>query len=376
MHLPIRKSLIAQVAAALRQSIATEEFSSVLPSSRELAKDLCVSVPTVLRATKLLETEGILEIRQGCPIKILTVPSKKTQKREAESKIVAFMGFPPESIEQPSLSHAINILHRQGYTIKVPTFRSAKIGRKELTAIVRTHPTAIWVLVHPPENIQEYFFRNGLPCLVASASTPDHCDLPSMEVDFSALYRHAARQFINRGHTKFHLLICESSIHKNPVPVVEFQNEVEKAFPWKNAEPLIQVYKGEIYQLEHILERLFLVPDPPTGLLVSFVSRYMFTQCWLQQHGFQIPKDVSLISRDYDFHIECILPKPAHYLCSAESYARRLVRLIRHIAEKTSIPQRTLLISEFISGESLCRHQRGTVGIGSSTGAHQSPSRN
>ena len=85
--MPIRtiepQRLYRQIAEQLRSLIVSGEFAvgSRLPAERELAKQLCVSRPSVREALIALEVEKVVEVRGGSGIYVL-----KPTKRRAVSK--------------------------------------------------------------------------------------------------------------------------------------------------------------------------------------------------------------------------------------------------------------------------------------------------
>lgn len=75
--------LYRQIAEQLRSLIGSGEFAvgSRLPAERELAKQLCVSRPSVREALIALEVEKVVEVRGGSGIYVL-----KPRKRQASLK--------------------------------------------------------------------------------------------------------------------------------------------------------------------------------------------------------------------------------------------------------------------------------------------------
>jgi DNA-binding FadR family transcriptional regulator len=79
--------LYRQIAEQLRSLIGSGEFAvgSRLPAERELAKQLCVSRPSVREALIALEVEKVVEVRGGSGIYVLK-PKKRQASRKNSSK--------------------------------------------------------------------------------------------------------------------------------------------------------------------------------------------------------------------------------------------------------------------------------------------------
>jgi DNA-binding LacI/PurR family transcriptional regulator len=354
MLAPTRHSLISGVAGSLREAIESGEFRDHLPGVRALSRDLCVSVPTILEAIKALESEGAILVKQGCPTRILSPVKDGSGESEVDRKTVVLLGFSPIRLDEPHFRDVVDRLRKQGYAVVSHQFGSWKFSQPEAERLVALHPAACWVLMGSAVAAQEFFSGRKLPCLVACGSSGDGVHLPDFEMDFSALYRHVANQFLNLGHRRFHLIIGEQSAQKNPKCLEAFVTAVQQREPNRQIEDLIVTYDQSTEGLKALLEELFRPVEKPTGLCVALVSRYILTQGWLLAKGFRIPEDVSLICRDGDdLLMDCIIPAPSHYAYRTELYGRRLARAIASLLETGKVKDHTLLIPEFVKGDSM-----------------------
>lgn len=353
MHVPARHSLIGGVAESLRGAIKNGEFRDHLPGVRHLGRELCVSVPTILEAIKLLEAEGLVVVKQGCPTKIVTPAQNRDSGLSADRKTVVLLAYPPIPMDELHFRDMMDRLRKQGYEVSLNRMGSWSFSLPEMKRLVALHPTACWVLMGGPVAAQEFFSDRKLPCLVACGSSGEGVHLPDFEMDFSALYRHVANQFLNLGHRHFHLILGEQSARKNPKCLEDFVEVVRQREPNRKMEDLVLTYDGSPEGLKVLLGKLFEQAEKPTGLCVALVSRYILTQGWLQTKGYRIPEDVSLICRDGDDLMECIMPAPAHYAYRVDVYGRRLARAIATLLETGRVKGHTLLIPEFVKGDSL-----------------------
>lgn len=353
MHVPTRHSLIAGVVESLKEAIKTGEFRDHLPGVRHLGRELCVSVPTILEAIKVLEADGVVAVKQGCPTRVLSPGESPAKKLKSGRKTAVLLGYPSVQLDESHHRDMMDRLRKQGYEIIHHQMGSWSFSLPEMKRLVALHPTACWVLMGGPVAAQEFFAAAKLPCLVACGSSGDGVHLPDFEMDFSALYRHVANQFLNLGHRRFHLIIGEQSAQKNPRCLEAFVTAVRQREPDRKTEDLILTYDYSTAGLMVLLEKLFGQPEKPTALCVALVSRYIFTQGWLQTNGFRVPEDVSLICRDGDDLMDCIFPAPSHYAYRSEVYGNRLARAIASLLETGRVKDHTLLIPEFVKGDSM-----------------------
>jgi len=353
MHVPTRHSLIAGVVASLREAIKTGEVRDHLPGVRHLGRELCVSVPTILEAIKVLEADGVVAVKQGCPTRVLSPGKSPAKKLESGRKTAVLLAYPTVKLGDSPLRDVVDRLGKQGYEIMPHRMGGGNFSRSEMERLVALHPAVCWVLMGSPVATQEFFAARKLPCLIACGSSGDGVHLPDFEMDFSALYRHVANQFLNLGHRRFHLIIGEQSAQKNPRCLEAFVAAVRQREPDRKTEDLILTYDYSTAGLKVLLEKLFGQAEKPTALCVALVSRYIYTQGWLQTKGFRVPEDVSLICRDGDDLMDCIFPAPSHYAYRSEVYGNRLARAIATLLETGRVKDHTLLIPEFVKGDSM-----------------------
>jgi GntR family transcriptional regulator len=84
--------LYEQIAARVRVAVAAGEFSAgdVLPSVRELARELRINPATVAQAYRQLEWDGFVEVRRGAGTYVREVgPVRKEEEREQRAHQIA-----------------------------------------------------------------------------------------------------------------------------------------------------------------------------------------------------------------------------------------------------------------------------------------------
>jgi len=103
--------LYAQIAGRLRVAVATGELApgAPLPSVRQLAAEIRVNPATVVQAYRELESDGIVESRQGAGTFVREVPEpKRAMERQREARRLvrrllveaSGLGLVPQDLEQ------------------------------------------------------------------------------------------------------------------------------------------------------------------------------------------------------------------------------------------------------------------------------------
>lgn len=104
-----KRPMYLQIMEQIKQKIAVGDWTEgqVIPSIRQLAVDLQVSVITVKRAYLELEREGVIVTQQGKGSHVTSTPGIGTRLREQElsqhlekaRQLAAMLGIRPEELE-------------------------------------------------------------------------------------------------------------------------------------------------------------------------------------------------------------------------------------------------------------------------------------
>jgi GntR family transcriptional regulator len=104
-----KRPMYLQIMEQIKQRIAVGDWTEgeSIPSIRQLAVDLQVSVITVKRAYLELEREGIIVTQQGKGSRVASIPGLGARLREQEldqhleqaARIAALMGLRPRELE-------------------------------------------------------------------------------------------------------------------------------------------------------------------------------------------------------------------------------------------------------------------------------------
>lgn len=347
LDLPQRLSLSTQAADSLRKAIARKVWSEFLPSERRLCDLLQVSRPTIRTALGMLAKERVIEIQQGRRNRLLTPPALSVPPQR---RLVALVSHTP--ISRLNLTAYLGIssmraqLARHGFTTAefVCLGRSPRVQRSRLEAFLRQNRVFCCVLLSVNREVQEWFAAHSIPSLVLGSCHPD-VRLPSLDVDYRAVCRHAAGVLRRHGHRRLAFLVPDSDIAGDLAGEEGFRAGAA------GAEVTVVRHNGNRAHLAARLDHLFAAPRPPTALLVAKPAHTVSVLMHLLHQGIQIPGTVSLIARDHDPLYEHEL---AHYAFGDESFARRLSRLMLQLVGRGQLPaEPSLIFPRYVAGQTV-----------------------
>ncbi len=349
MKVPQRQSMINRTAESLREAIRSGELGTHLPGVRKLSSELRVSIPTVLGAVNVLKAEGLVHPEPGRRTRILWEGGGPRPRAHATHQ-VALLTFASHWISSSAYYQGVlEELRARGLRVRLyENVRCrANDGDEELERIVSQEEADCWVLLGPTPEAQHFFARRRLPCLIDGITLPD-LPLPDFEIDYSALYRHAVHQLQAVGHRRICLLTVDWSARNNPESLETFRATVAQRHPqpWE----AVRTYDGTNAHFERLLRQLFLNrATAPTGLVIAINKRVIHTMTWLMRHGWRVPEEVSLISREYEEILDCLCPVPASYRQPATAVGR-FVRAILAVADRRHIRSHKRVMTEFHPG--------------------------
>jgi LacI family transcriptional regulator len=341
--LPRRLSLSAQAAAAIRKAIEEHCWRDFLPSERRLCEMLQVSRPTIRTALRLLAQEGLIEIRQGRRDRLLSRPRSA---RPAKSRLVMLVTHQPISrtsfTAYQGISEMRAHLAEHGFTTEVFVCPpgSAAAQRRRLETMLRQTRVFCCVLLSVSRELQEFFAARALPALVLGSCHPS-VQLPSLDVDYRAVCRHAAGVLRGQGHRRIAFIVPNAGVAGDLASEAGFREGAEGRPDSDPSATTVVRHDGTNRNLAAKLDALFASDRPPTALLVAKPQHTFFVVVYLLRRGLQVPDDVSLIARDHDFLFENAL---SHYRFKAETFAHRLTRLMFQLVGQGHLPAEASLI--------------------------------
>jgi DNA-binding LacI/PurR family transcriptional regulator len=351
--LPRRHTLSEQAAAAVRQAIEQNTWKEYLPSERRLCELLQVSRPTIRTALQMLAREGRLEIRHGRRNRLLSSSHPRTKPK---SRLVVLITHEPIShVTMPAyqgIAETRAHLAEHGFTTEVLVcpLIGARAQQKKLETFVRQNPVLCCVLLSVSKELQEWFATHSIPALVLG-SCHAAVRLPSLDVDYRSLCRHAAGILRGKGHRRLAFVVPNSGVAGDLASEEGFREGGATQAAGDASEAIVLRHNGTATNLAAKLDALFASADPPTALLVAKPQHVFIVIIYLLQRGIRVPDTVSLIARDYDHIFEIVSPPIAHYSFREDTYAHRLTRLMLKMVRQGDLPpERSLIFPKYFPG--------------------------
>jgi LacI family transcriptional regulator len=322
------QSLPSQVAARIVAEIEKGTWSGWLPGERDLAKALQIGRKTLRKGLGQLQRDGVIETQHGLGHRIVTAASSVNAPTKTETSVGLLT---PEALEnlRPYTAVWVDELRAMLFEngVRLTAFSGHRFftGRpdKALARLVEQSPQTCWVLAHSNKNIQQWFYEQRIPCIIAGSSHPG-LPLPNVDLDFFAMCRHAVGTMLRLGHRRIALFIQESDRAGDLESERGFEDGIRSS-AHANIEPLVVRHDGTVDGAYGALRRLFGLAKPPTAVLVAQSSFYLTTIAFLAERGLRVPKDVSLMSRDDETFLNYLKPEPARYAGNPKVYAKRLL---------------------------------------------------
>lgn len=356
VEIPKRLSLAAQAAASIRKAIADEAWEEYLPSERRLCEMLQISRPTIRIALRILAKEGLVEIHQGKRNRLLGRPAPTRAK---PGQLVVLVTNEPIShmtlTSYQGISEMRTHLAEHGFSseILVCQSRSVRAQQRKLDSVLRDNRAFCFVLISVSRELQEWCARQSIPALVLGSCHPD-VKLPSLDVDYRSVCRHAAGVFLHKGHRHVALIVPNSGVAGDLASEKGFLEGMQERVDRGEAQASIVRHNGNAVSLSTKLDALFKSPRPPTALLVAKPQYVFATVLYLLKRGLSVPETVSLIARDSEHTYETVYPAVAHYQFRNESLGHRLSRLMTKLVNQGSLaPEPSLLFPKFFEGQTI-----------------------
>lgn len=343
-RMPLRPSLLSEVTTVLREGIAAGRWKERLPGERQLALDLQVSRPTINLALRALEKEGVLESSPKMKRRIM---HRQARRRSERKPVVLISSVPLEFMEQHTMLW-VDILRQNLARIDIELmvhFNRRIYSRgsgKLLEQLVRETPASCWVLTLSTREMQNWFATRKLPTVVAGSLFRGTV-LPSIDLDFRAVGRHAAGMLLSKGFKK----IC--LVNRHPIHAGDKLTEMGfcEAFakrPSSTETPLIVHHDGTPSGIRAVIDRVQRGKVQADAYFVTSANHVLTVISSLARHGRVLGQNYFLISRDDDAFLNYIFPPIPCYSRDHERYSRAAFRLIQKTMEEPGSPPASLRI--------------------------------
>ncbi len=314
-----------------------------------------ISRPTLRAALDQLRREGWLKSSPG---RQRIIARRSGSKASPRSQIVGLLTpLPVQEVSPFALCWMDNLrelLAAAGLQLELHSGRRwySRRPEKDLAALTHQMPAAAWVLFVTNERMQRWFAASELPG-VLSASGHAGIALPSVDFDYRAVCRHAAGQFLARGHRRIVLLLQTSGTAGDEESEAGFREAFETQ-AGARATPIVEWHEGSAESIRQRLDGLLGQRPAPTAFLAGRSMPALMVASDLMRRGLRLGRDAAVIARDSDHFLEYLSPKLARYRADPDVHARRLARLVVQLARGAGQGARPVrIMPEFLKGESL-----------------------
>ena len=362
IQLPKRNSLVYETAVTLKQWILSGMLKEVLPGELELKERLRVGRDTVRLALQVLTNEGWLEPpAQGCQRRISEKKFPQFIKQADTGLPVTFLSpYPSDQgqtqMEMEDTQKRLTELGRELQHICAHIYH-LKDPDHQLEELVRSHPSAAWVLYASNSPVQNWFQKRGLPAVVHGWPYPG-INLPYVAKDWEPAGFHAGLQFIRHGHRNIGMF----EFVERGAGAMLIEHGLRRALETEKTGARLMLFKDERTpeSIARAYEAAFRLKDRPTAMVLTSSNHLLTSLSWMVSKGIRVPDDVSFTVLPYDTWYSEFYPPLSHYKMNTKLFshgmAERVVELIEHgrvIRKPLEVPV------EFVAGATIGPAPRG-----------------
>lgn len=358
--IPLRISLVAQTERVLTEGIARGRWKICLPPERDLCHELQVSRGTLRGALESMAKRKLLRPRPSKPAEIISAGPRRARRsnllRVGCLIPVPLARLPTFNVLQ--IDHLRARLQREGVRLEVycgPRCYAPQVP-SGLAEMVRRNPHDCWVVLFSNAEIQQWFQEHGVPMVIAG-SAYEGIELPSVDIDFLAIGRHACGMLFARGHRQIALIVSHQRSGGVSPGIAALERGLREAFAaGRHPDRALTVMLPEDRPADvcSAIDRLWRLPQPPTALLVGRSNTLLSTITHLGQRQLVVPRDLSIIVSHDEPYFDEIVPALTHYEWNADRFALHLQRMIDQLLHHSPVSQPCVrIMPRFVPGSSL-----------------------
>ena len=352
--MPSRGNLVAECSRVIRLRLANGEWRGVMPGERRLAELLQVGRDTVRLSLQQLEREHILgPAEAGSRRAILQEPEPGDPVRSRPLRIGMLSPRRLEQLTQPMLfevDHLRQALAEKGGSLDLfaPGWYEQKDPTKRLAKLIEDEPCQAWILFRSSEQIQRWFAKSGVPCLIRGYPHPK-VELPHLDVDWEATARHAAGRLWRLGHRRVGILVPNEGLQGVAAAVKGATELGEEDFS------VIELSEdGTVDGVVRALSRALNLKNPPTAVIAIRPRQVATSMTWLATQEIRVPTGFSLISLAYEPFLDHLTPAVSGYRVDPEAVSKQVIRRIESLLAGQSNPGGNSWITpEVVKGASI-----------------------
>jgi LacI family transcriptional regulator len=354
--IPRKQSLVHQVASILRDGVRDAIWTEWLPGERVLCENYKVSRNTLRAAIDRLASEGVLIAVHGTGTRIVGKP--RTENEVSREGVVGIISS--RTIERVRPSTAIWVdelrerLFEAGLLLRIHLGRQFYQGdpSHSLESLLKRHPASCWLLQQSTGSMQEWFATNRIPCVVAG-SAYDGVAVPSVDLDYRVLCRHAVGSMIGQGHRRVCMITPESKCQGDMEGEAGFWEGIEMSHH-RDVESTLIRHGNDKKEIRLAVDKVLTQKVRPTAILVGRSFVYLTLVSRMAQLGLKIPGNISVVCREADPFLKFLTPRPTHYYINPIAYAGKLLdALLGTIEGDIGKELQTLILPELEIGMSL-----------------------
>lgn len=352
--LPRRASRASEATQFLREKLLSGCWPHLLPGEVELARQLQVGRNTVRSALAQLESEGWISTQMGRRRQVTASPPPGRSAQTVVKRATLLLATPLHTLA-PNTLLWMDTLRQQllgsGWLLETQVQPAAfkKNPAAALSSLTAGSPATVWILHRAPQATQTWFQTRQVPAVVAG-TRHGSLSLPQVDTDYRAVCRHAAARLTSLGHRRLGLLTSRLQLAGDAESVAGFLEgagsaEVEML-------PHNETPEGVVATLKAAFS---VAASRPTALFSLRAEHHATALSWLLAQGLRIPAHLSLLCRDDEPFLHHLYPEPARYRRSAETFAKKLARLVVQCTQPggQSAARSVLLMPDFVRGDSL-----------------------
>ncbi len=353
-HVTIR-SVSEQIADYIKLEIQSGRWAEFFPGRNELAKQFDQAVMSVEMALQQLEKEGWL-ISQGAgrPRKVFNL----AESNGAHSLRIAILIYEREAYSDGIYPRLLHLLREDGHDAFFVNTTQMELGGsiRKLSRIVDKIKADAWILCTSTREFAAWFAQSGIP-VFALFGRRRGLPIASAGPDKSTAIAEATKKLISLGHERIVMLVREDRRQPHPGYVERaFLRELERNGLLSSKYHLPD-WKDGSEGLLGVLQKIF-ATTPPTALIVDELAILLATQQFLASKTILVPRDVSLVSMEYENVFAWSSPMIAHVKWDIEFVLKRTRQWARNVAKGKKDFKETNTLAVFVEGGTIAIAKR------------------